>query len=68
MLLGLQAFLEDGAMRDMKPSSIIEASRASSLHALGARQGGGVKIGYGLVHDEAGRSVRSFGVEGNVQQ
>ncbi|KAH7224135.1 hypothetical protein BKA60DRAFT_513687 [Fusarium oxysporum] len=68
VLLGLQAYLEEGAMRDMKPSSIIEASRASSLHALGARQGGGVKIGYGLVHDEAGRSVRSFGVEGNVQQ
>ncbi|KAG4287396.1 hypothetical protein FPRO06_05048 [Fusarium proliferatum] len=68
VLLGLQAYLEEGAMRDMKPSSIIEASRASSLDVLGARQGGGVKIGYGLVHEEAGRSVRSFGVEGNVQQ
>ncbi|SCV28670.1 uncharacterized protein FFB14_01888 [Fusarium fujikuroi] len=68
VLLGLQAYLEEGAMRDMKPSSIIEASRASSLDVLGARRGGGVKIGYGLVHEEAGRSVRSFGVEGNVQQ
>ncbi|KAI1052941.1 hypothetical protein LB506_010005 [Fusarium annulatum] len=68
VLLGLQAYLEEGSMRDMKPSSIIEASRASSLDVLGARQGGGVKIGYGLVHEEAGRSVRSFGVEGNVQQ
>ncbi|KAF5649849.1 uncharacterized protein FTJAE_815 [Fusarium tjaetaba] len=68
VLLGLQAYLEEGAMRDMKPSSIIEASRASNLDVLRARQGGGVKIGYGLVHEEAGRSVRSFGVEGNVQQ
>jgi hypothetical protein len=68
VLLGLQAYLEEGAMRDMKPSSIIEASRASDLDVLRARQGGGVKIGYGLVHEEAGRSVRSFGVEGNVQQ
>ncbi|KAF5723819.1 hypothetical protein FMUND_1427 [Fusarium mundagurra] len=68
VLLGLQAYLEEGAMRDMKPSSIIEASRASNLDVLRARQGGGVKIGYGLVHEEAGRSVRSFGFEGNVQQ
>ncbi|RBR22704.1 hypothetical protein FVER53590_03253 [Fusarium verticillioides] len=68
VLLGLQAYLEEGTMRDMKPSSIIEASRASNLDVLRARQGGGVKIGYGLVHEEAGRSVRSFGVEGNVQQ
>ncbi|ENH67442.1 hypothetical protein FOC1_g10010717 [Fusarium oxysporum f. sp. cubense race 1] len=50
------------------PDMRLKASRASSLYAVGARQGGGVKIGYGLVHDEAGRSVRSFGVEGNVQQ
>ncbi|KAF5565517.1 hypothetical protein FPHYL_4211 [Fusarium phyllophilum] len=42
VLLGLQAYLEEGAMRDMKPSSIIEASRASNLHV---RQGRGVKIG-----------------------
>ncbi|KAH7164913.1 hypothetical protein DER46DRAFT_626657 [Fusarium sp. MPI-SDFR-AT-0072] len=57
VLLWMQAYLEEGSMRDMKPSSIIEALRASNLHVLGARQGGG-----------AGRSVRSFGVEGNVQQ
>ncbi|KAM0077460.1 hypothetical protein ACKRZS_010383 [Fusarium odoratissimum] len=68
VLLGLQAYLEEGTMRDMKPSSIMEASRASNLHVLGAREGCNVKIGYGLVHEEAGRSVRSFGVEGNVQQ
>ncbi|KAH7255250.1 uncharacterized protein BKA55DRAFT_563647 [Fusarium redolens] len=66
--VGLQAYLEEGTMRDMKPSSIMEASRASNLHVLGAREGCNVKIGYGLVHEEAGRSVRSFGVEGNVQQ
>jgi hypothetical protein len=51
-------------MRDMKPSSIIEASRASNLNALGIN--GEFRIGYGLVHDEAGRSVPSFGIEGNV--
>ncbi|KAF9772235.1 hypothetical protein IL306_010077 [Fusarium sp. DS 682] len=68
VLLGLQAYLEEGTMRDMKPSSIMEASRASNLHVLGEREGGNIKIGYGLVHEEAGRSVRSFGVEGNVQQ
>lgn len=68
VLLGLQAYQEEGIMRDMKPSSIMEASRASNLHVLGVRQGSNVKIGYGLVHEEAGRSVRSFGVEGNVQQ
>ncbi|KAF4453860.1 hypothetical protein F53441_3546 [Fusarium austroafricanum] len=65
VLLGLQAYREEGAMRDMKPSSIIEASRASNLHGLG--QGKDVRIGYGLVQEEAGRSVRSFGVEGNVE-
>ncbi|PNP80443.1 hypothetical protein FNYG_06042 [Fusarium nygamai] len=68
VLLGLQAYQEEGTMRDMKPSSIMEASRASNLHVLGAHEGSNVKIGYGLVHEEAGRSVRSFGVEGNVQQ
>ncbi|KAF4964581.1 hypothetical protein FSARC_7487 [Fusarium sarcochroum] len=67
VLLGLQAYHEEGVMRDMKPSSIIEASRASDLHMLGG-QGGAVRIGYGLVQEEPGRSVRSFGVEGNVEQ
>ncbi|KAJ4007636.1 hypothetical protein NW752_010302 [Fusarium irregulare] len=66
VLLGLHAFREEGRMRDMKPSSIIEASRASHLHALNSTSE--VKIGYGLVHEEAGRSVRSFGVEGNLTQ
>ncbi|KAF5229354.1 hypothetical protein FAUST_10476 [Fusarium austroamericanum] len=65
VLLGLQAYREEGRMRDMKPSSIIAASRASNLHELGSK--GDVRIGYGLVQ-EAGRSVRSFGVEGNVTQ
>ncbi|EYB27194.1 hypothetical protein FG05_30334 [Fusarium graminearum] len=32
VLLGLQAYREEGRMRDMKPSSIIAASRASNLH------------------------------------
>ncbi|KAM0202770.1 hypothetical protein ACHAPQ_005309 [Fusarium lateritium] len=59
---GLQAYREEGAMRNMKPSSIIEASRASNLHALGA-QGRTVKIGYGFVQQQAGGSVRSFGIE-----
>jgi hypothetical protein len=64
--VGIHAYREEGTMRDMKPSSIIEASRASDLHELAAK--GEVKIGYGLVQEEAGRSVRSFGVEGNVTQ
>lgn len=66
VFLGLHAYWEEGTMRDMKPSSIIEASRASHLHALGNKDE--VKIGYGLVQEEAGRSVRSFGVEGNLTQ
>ncbi|KAF4339345.1 hypothetical protein FBEOM_6759 [Fusarium beomiforme] len=68
VLVGLQAYLEEGTMRDMKPSSIMEASRASSLGVLGACEGRNAKIGYGVVHEEAGRSVRSFGAEGNVEQ
>lgn len=66
VLLGIQAYREEGVMRDMEPSSIIEASRASNLDAMGTN--GEVRIGYGLVHDETGRSVRSFGMEGNVTQ
>ncbi|CAG7556340.1 unnamed protein product [Fusarium equiseti] len=66
VFLGLHAYWEEGTMRDMKPSSIIEASRASHLHTLGNTSE--VKIGYGLVHEEAGRSVRSFGMEGNLTQ
>ncbi|RFN54381.1 hypothetical protein FIE12Z_1508 [Fusarium flagelliforme] len=66
VFLGLHAYWEEGTMRDMKPSSIIEASRASHLHALGNTSE--VKIGYGIVHEEAGRSIRSFGVEGNLTQ
>ncbi|KAM0228840.1 hypothetical protein ACHAPO_010477 [Fusarium lateritium] len=65
VLLGMQAYQEEGTMRDMKPSSIIAASRSSDIHELGAK--GEMRIGYGLVQ-EAGRSVRSFGVEGNVTQ
>ncbi|KAJ4128892.1 hypothetical protein NW768_007414 [Fusarium equiseti] len=66
VFLGLHAYWEEGTMRDMKPSSIIEASKASHLHGLDTTSE--VKIGYGLVHEEAGRSVRSFGVEGNLTQ
>ncbi|KAI1070290.1 hypothetical protein LB507_010327 [Fusarium sp. FIESC RH6] len=64
--LGLHAYSEEGEMRDMEPSSIIEASRASDLHTMDNKSE--VKIGYGLVQNEAGRSVRSFGVEGNLTQ
>ncbi|UPK92918.1 hypothetical protein LCI18_003853 [Fusarium solani-melongenae] len=71
VLLGFQAAREEGLMRDMKPSSIIEATRAPSLNELGP---GGeldknkVKVGYGLVQQHAGESVRSFGLEGGVIQ
>lgn len=56
-------------MRDMKPSSIISASRASrasNLGRLGANED--VRNGYGFVQEEDGRNVRCFGVEGNVIQ
>jgi hypothetical protein len=52
-------------MLDVKPSYKIEASRASNLDALDTNR---VRIGYVLVHDEAGRSVRCFEMEGNVTQ
>ncbi|EEU43795.1 uncharacterized protein NECHADRAFT_95095 [Fusarium vanettenii 77-13-4] len=68
VLLGFQAACEEGLMRDMKPSSIIEATRAPSLNELGP--GGeldknNVRVGYGLVQQHAGGSLRSFGLEGD---
>jgi hypothetical protein len=71
VLLGFQAAREEGLMRDMKPSSIIEATRAPSLNELGP--GGeldknNVRVGYGLVQQHAGESLRSFGLEGGVVQ
>lgn len=66
VLLGLHAYREEGAMRDMKPSSIIEASRSSDLYGLDSKAK--VRIGYGLIQQDTGRGVRSFGVEGNVMQ
>ncbi|KAI8665359.1 hypothetical protein NCS56_00971600 [Fusarium sp. Ph1] len=71
VLLGFRAAREEGLMRDMKPSSIIEATRAQSLNELGP--GGGldkthVRVGYGLVQQHAGESMRSFGLEGGVVQ
>ncbi|KAM0420244.1 hypothetical protein ACHAPD_003815 [Fusarium lateritium] len=65
VLLGLHAYREEGRMRDMKPSSIIAASRAIKLHELG--MDGEARIGYGFIQ-ESDRSVRSFGVEGKVAQ
>ncbi|KAL2679120.1 hypothetical protein Neosp_009881 [[Neocosmospora] mangrovei] len=71
VLLGFQATREEGLMRDMKPSSIIEATRAPSLNELGP--GGeldknNVRVGYGVVQQHAGGSLRSFGLEGGVMQ
>lgn len=71
VLLGFQAVREEGLMRDMKPSSIIEATRAPSLNELGP--GGeldkkSVRVGYGLVQQHAGESLKSFGLEGSVVQ
>jgi hypothetical protein len=65
VLLGIQTYHKEGVMLDVKPSSKIEASRASNLDALDTNR---VMIGYVLVHDEAGRSVRCFEMEGNVTQ
>lgn len=71
VLLGFRAACEEGLMRDMKPSSIIEATRAPSLNELGPGGELGknkVKVGYGLVQPHAGESVMSFGLEGGAVQ
>ncbi|KAF4461572.1 hypothetical protein FALBO_11628 [Fusarium albosuccineum] len=71
VLLGVHAAWGDGVMRDMKPSSIIEATRASSLGKLqpsGDEDHRKLKVGYGLVQNQAGGSVYSFGLEGDVMQ
>ncbi|OBS20354.1 hypothetical protein FPOA_06726 [Fusarium poae] len=65
VLLGIHAYREEGRMLDMKPSSIIAASRATELHE--SIMNGEARIGYGFVQD-GDRSVRSFGVEGKVAQ
>ncbi|RTE84649.1 hypothetical protein BHE90_000704 [Fusarium euwallaceae] len=71
VLLGLQAVREEGLMRDMKLSSIIEATRAPSLDQLAPRgelDKDEVRVGYGLVQQHDGESFRSFGLEGSVVQ
>lgn len=71
-LLGLEAAREEGTMRDMKPSSIIAATRTPSLYGAQstvAEQGvKGLRVGFGWVQEHSGGSIRGFGVEGDVAQ
>ncbi|KAJ9419773.1 hypothetical protein QL093DRAFT_2118280 [Fusarium oxysporum] len=71
VMLGLQAVREEGVVRDLKPSSIIAATRAPSLNELGPggeQDSRKIRVGYGLVQDQADGGVRGFGLEGNVMQ
>ncbi|KAI5457582.1 hypothetical protein BGZ63DRAFT_364391 [Mariannaea sp. PMI_226] len=71
VLLGVQAAHQEGSMRDVKPSSIIEAARARSLNEvqLNGDQGiRGIKVGFGLVLGQSGGVVRGFGLAGDVSQ
>ncbi|EXK79518.1 hypothetical protein FOQG_15877 [Fusarium oxysporum f. sp. raphani 54005] len=71
VMLGLQAVREEGVVRDLKPSSIIAATRAPSLNELGPggeQDSRKIRVGYGLVRDQADGGVRGFGLEGNVMQ
>ncbi|KAH7154333.1 hypothetical protein DER46DRAFT_688121 [Fusarium sp. MPI-SDFR-AT-0072] len=64
VLVGIQAYRKAGVMLDMKPSSIIGASKNGTLSA----QRGDARTGYGLVQDGAETSPRTPGMEGNVTQ
>ncbi|KAH6898738.1 hypothetical protein B0T10DRAFT_601651 [Thelonectria olida] len=72
VLLGLQAAREEGVMHDMKPSSMIEATRASSLYEVQSNSPDqdfkGLRVGFGWVQEPSGGSIRGFGVEGDVAQ
>ncbi|RKK77369.1 hypothetical protein BFJ69_g6371 [Fusarium oxysporum] len=63
-LVGIQAYREAGVMLDMKPSSIVGASKNGALGA----ESGDARTGYGLVQDGAETNLRAPGMEGNMSQ
>ncbi|KAF5550903.1 hypothetical protein FNAPI_7577 [Fusarium napiforme] len=64
VLVGIQAYREKGVMLDMKPSSIIGASKNG---ALGAERGD-ARSGYGLVQEGVETNLRAPGTGGNMPQ
>ncbi|EXM16960.1 hypothetical protein FOTG_14765 [Fusarium oxysporum f. sp. vasinfectum 25433] len=64
VLVGIQAYREAGVMLDMKPSSIVGASKNGALGA----ESGDARTGYGLVQDGAETNLRAPGMEGNMSQ
>ncbi|KAF5569470.1 hypothetical protein FPHYL_1998 [Fusarium phyllophilum] len=56
------AVVEEGVMLDMKPSSIIGASKNGAL----CEERGGVRAGYGLVQEGAETNLRASGTGGNM--
>ncbi|KAF5986636.1 hypothetical protein FCOIX_1450 [Fusarium coicis] len=64
VLVGIQAYREVGVMFDMKPSSIIGASKNG---ALGAERGD-TRSGYGLVQEGAETNLGASRTGGNISQ
>ncbi|KNB08913.1 hypothetical protein FOXG_09612 [Fusarium oxysporum f. sp. lycopersici 4287] len=64
VLVGIQAYREAGVMLDMKPSSIVGASKNGALGA----ESGDARTGYGLVQDGAETNLRAPGMEGDMSQ
>ncbi|RBR11988.1 hypothetical protein FVER53590_26521 [Fusarium verticillioides] len=64
VLVGIQAYREVGVMFDMKPSSIISASKNG---ALGAERGD-TRSGYGLVQEGAETNLGASRTGGNMSQ
>ncbi|EXL93559.1 hypothetical protein FOIG_13409 [Fusarium odoratissimum NRRL 54006] len=64
VLVGIQAYREAGVMLNMKPSSIVGASKNGALGA----ESGDARTGYGLVQDRAETNLRAPGREGNISQ
>lgn len=71
VLLGAQAAYQEGRMRDVKPSSILQAARAQSLTEVrpdSDQDFRDVKVGFGLVREHTGENARGFGLAGHVFQ
>jgi hypothetical protein len=71
VLLGAQAAHQEGRMRDVKPSSILQAATAQSLteaRPASDQDFRDVKVGFGLVQEYTGENVQGFGLAGHVIQ
>ncbi|EXL41550.1 hypothetical protein FOCG_15719 [Fusarium oxysporum f. sp. radicis-lycopersici 26381] len=64
VLVDIQSYREAGVMLDMKPSSIVGASKNGALGA----ESGDARTGYGLVQDGAETNLRAPGMEGDMSQ